>query len=148
MQTDKFVRRAQRFIGDAGTVDQTVVIQKRPLSTFVAGIGAFLAVAVILGLLGVSNFFIVGVLGGAALGGAMGALTKNYYLAGVGSEIQMIELSRWAGRPETLVKTFDRPLDITVSKGVLIKSVTIDGEQFVFSKLFEDELDLLSASSG
>lgn len=148
MKTDKFIRRAQRFLGDAGTVDQTVVIQKRPLSTFVAGVGAFFAVAVILGLLGVSNFFIVGVLGGAALGGVMGALTKNYYLAGVGSEIQMIELSTWAGRPETLVKTLPRPLDITVSKGLLVKSVTIDDEKFVFSKLFEAELDSLSAPSG
>jgi hypothetical protein len=145
MQSDKFIRRAQRFVGDAGTVDQTVVIQKRPVSAMVAAVGAFMAVAVILGFLGVTNFFVVGILGGGALGGVMAWLTQNYYLVGVDDEVQMIQLTRWSGRPEKLVKTLPRPLDVTLSKGLLVKSLMIDGEKFMLSKLFEDELSSLSA---
>ncbi|MBT8240498.1 MAG: hypothetical protein KJN63_04665 [Acidimicrobiia bacterium] len=146
MQTDKFIRRAQRFVGDAGTVDQTVVIQKRPASAIAGGVGAFMVVAVILGFLGVTNFFIVGILGGGALGGAMAWLTQNYYLVGIGNEVQLIQLTKWSGRPEKLVKTLPRPLAVTLSKGLLVKSLTIDGERFMLSKVFEGELNSLSAA--
>ncbi len=146
MKTDKFIRRAQHFIGDSGTVDQAVVIQKRPPSAIAGGVGAFLAVAVILGFLGITNFFVVGLLGGGALGGVLAWLTKNYYLVGVEDEVQMIELATWSGRPETLVKTLPRPLDATLSKGLLVKSVMIDGEKYVLSKMFEAELGSLSTT--
>ncbi len=145
MQTDKFIRRAQRFVGDSDTVDQIAVIQKRPLSSILAGVGSFLAVAVLLNLIGVSNILVVGVLGGGALGAAMASLTKNYYLVGLESEVRMVQLTTWSGRPETEVKSLPRPLDVTISKGLLMKSVVIDGEKFILSKLFADELDALAS---
>ncbi|NNE94568.1 MAG: hypothetical protein HKN24_00890 [Acidimicrobiales bacterium] len=146
MKSEKFIRRAQTFVGDAGTVDQVVVIQKRPLSAIIAGLGAFIGIAVILNLLGVSNMLVVGALGGAALGGVMASLTENYYLAGVGDEVQMLQLASWTGRPERLVKTLPRPIDVTPSRGLLVKSMVIDDEKFIFSKLFEDELASLQDS--
>jgi hypothetical protein len=144
MKNEKFIRRAQRFVGDSGTVDQIAVIQKRPLSSILAGVGAFFALVVLLNLLGVTNILVVGVLGGGALGATMASLTKNYYLVGVESEVLMVQLTTWTGQPETLVKNLPRPLEVTISKGLLVKSVTIDGEKFFLSKLFEDELNSLA----
>jgi hypothetical protein len=126
-------------------VDQIAVIQKRPPSSILAGVGSFLAVAVLLNLIGVSNILVVGVLGGGALGAAMASLTKNYYLVGLESEVRMVQLTTWSGRPETEVKSLPRPLDVTISKGLLMKSVVIDGEKFILSKLFADELDALAS---
>jgi len=144
VDTDKFVQRAQKFVGSKGTVDRTVVVQQRPISAVLAGAAAFFAVAIFLSLISLNNILLVGVLGGAALGGVMASRTKNFYLAGVENKVQVIRLSKWGGQPETLVKTLRRPLEVTPSKGLVSKAIILDGEKYVVSKLFAAELEALT----
>ncbi len=147
MQIEKFVRRAQKFVGDSTAVDTVTVVQQRPPVAIAAGFAAFVVVALILNLLGLGNPILIGGLGGAALAGAMTSLTKTYYLAGVGNEVQLLRLATWTGQPESLVKTMVRPIDATISKGLINKSVRIEGEKFILSRVFESEFGSLTATS-
>ncbi len=143
MQTDKFIKRAQEFIGSDGSVDRTVVVQQRPITAVLAGAAAFFVVSILLAIIGVDNIIVAGGLGGLALALATASMTKNYYLAGVGDQIQMIRLKQWSGQPEALHKTLARPLAVEPSKGLLTKGILLDGEKYVVSKLFEEELHAL-----
>ena len=147
MQIEKFVRRAQKFVGDDEPVDTVTVVQQRPPVAIAAGFAAFVAVALILNVLGLGNPILIGALGGAALAGAMTSLTRTYYLAGVGNEAQLLRLATWTGQPESLEKTLARPIDATISKGLINKSVMIDGEKYILSRMFESEFGALTATT-
>ena len=147
MQIDKFVRRAQKFVGDSTPVDTVTVIQQRPPIAIAAGFVAFVVVALILNLLGLGNPILIGAVGGAALAVAMTSLTKTYYLAGVGNEAQLLRLATWTGQPEALEKTLPRPIDATIAKGLINKSVKIDGEKYILSRMFESEFGALTSAT-
>ena len=123
--------------------DEAVLIQQRPPWVWLPAVAAFIVAAVIGRSIGLPPVIGAGI-GGGALGAVYAVLTKYFVLASAGSSVYLCRSKAMKASATEVLKTFDRPLEITTLNSVINDKIRIDGEEYISSRAFRDRLAAMS----
>ncbi len=125
--------------------DEAVLIQQRPPWVWLPAVAAFIIAALIGRSIGLPPVIGAGI-GGGCLGAVYASLTKYYVLASAGSSVYLCRSKAMKASAIEVLKTFDRPVEITTVTSVINDKIRIDGEEYISSRAFRDRLATMGAS--
>lgn len=112
---------------------EAVILTRRPLWTWLAFVAVFVVVIVALGSTDLPPV-VAGGIGGGLAGGLIAVLSENHIVGYCDGSVVMARSGTFSVSAQEPVAEYQRPLPATLSSGMLLGKVTLDGVNYQIAK--------------